>query len=55
MTTPSKNTLVTSTQITLKKAVQAALERKKKLGQYNVMWKDNKIVTQGEDAPQNLK
>lgn len=55
MITPSKNTLVQSTQNTLKKAVQSALERKKKLGQYNVMWKDNKVVTQGEDAPQIQK
>lgn len=55
MTTQSNNPTVQSTQKALKKAVEAALERKKKLGQYNVMWKENKIVTQGEDAPQTQK
>ncbi len=55
MTTQSKNPMIQSTQDILKKAVKAALERKQKLGQYSVMWKENKIVTQGEDAPQIQK
>lgn len=36
---------------TLREAVQQALERKRKLGQYAVIWKDGKVVLEGEDAP----
>jgi hypothetical protein len=35
----------------LQKAVTQALEKKKRLGQYSVMWKDGKPVISGEDAP----
>lgn len=45
------NETVTNTHNTLKKAVKAALERKRKLGQYSVIWRENNIITQGEDAP----
>lgn len=36
---------------TLREAVQQALERKRKLGEYAVLWKDGKVVLEGEDAP----
>ena len=55
MTTQSKKPMVQSTQDILKKAVKSALEHKQKLGQYSVMWKENKIVTQGEDVLQIQK
>ncbi|QYZ67403.1 MAG: hypothetical protein OI74_13420 [Gammaproteobacteria bacterium (ex Lamellibrachia satsuma)] len=37
----------------LREAVQEALKRKHKLGQYAVIWKDGKPVIIGEDAPTN--
>jgi hypothetical protein len=40
---------------TLQKAVAQALDRKKRLGQYAVVWKDNKPVTIGEDAPEGFR
>lgn len=36
----------------LKEAVANALEKKRKLGQYAVVWEDNKLIYRGEDAPQ---
>jgi len=36
----------------LKEAVANALEKKRKLGQYAVVWEDNKLFYRGEDAPQ---
>lgn len=47
----SRRPLIHNTQEALRKAVAAALERKRKLGHYSVIWRDNKIVTQGDDAP----
>ena len=38
---------------TLQKAVTEALEKKKRLGHYAVVWKDGKPVATGDDAPQN--
>ncbi len=35
----------------LKDAVANALEKKRKLGQYAVVWEENKLVYKGEDAP----
>jgi hypothetical protein len=35
----------------LKQAVAQALEKKKRLGQYAVMWENGKPVLIGEDAP----
>ena len=35
----------------LKEAVANALEKKRKLGQYAVIWEDNKLVYRGEDGP----
>ena len=35
----------------LREAVRAALERKRRLGQYAVIWKDGKVVLIGKDAP----
>lgn len=40
---------------TLKRAVSEALEKKRRLGQYAVLWKDGKPVMIGEDAPINDK
>lgn len=36
----------------LKKAVSKALDKKRRLGQYAVIWSDNKPILIGEDAPQ---
>ena len=36
---------------TLHQAVGKALERKRRLGQYAVIWQDGKPVGTGEDAP----
>ncbi|TQV61602.1 MAG: hypothetical protein FNT29_11115 [Halothiobacillaceae bacterium] len=35
----------------LQRAVDKALERKRRLGQYAVIWRDGKPLLQGEDAP----
>ncbi|MCY4199686.1 MAG: hypothetical protein OXE81_00320 [Gammaproteobacteria bacterium] len=35
----------------LNKAVAEALDRKRKLGQYAVFWRDGEIVYEGPDAP----
>ncbi len=39
----------------LQKAVTKALEKKRRLGQYAVIWRDGKPVFIGEDAPINTK
>lgn len=36
----------------LKKAVADTLEKKRRLGQYAVIWRDGKPVVIGNDAPQ---
>lgn len=36
---------------TLRRAVSKALEKKRRLGQYAVVWRDGKPVRIGEDAP----
>ena len=38
---------------TLKTAVEKTLDRKRRLGQYVVIWKDDKEVMLGEDAPKS--
>ena len=35
----------------LREAVRQALDRKKRLGQYAVVWRDGQLVYIGEDAP----
>lgn len=35
----------------LKRAVAEALERKRKLGQYAVIWREGRVVCTGSDAP----
>jgi len=40
---------------TLKRAVAEALEKKRRLGQYAVLWKNGKPVMIGDDAPENDK
>jgi hypothetical protein len=35
----------------LTRAVAEALERKRRLGQYAVMWRDGRVVCIGPDAP----
>lgn len=37
----------------LQKAVTQALEKKRRLGQYAVIWRDGKAVMIGEDAPES--
>ena len=49
MNTPSDESILILE--TLKKAVDKALDKKKRLGQYAVVWKDNKPLLIGEDAP----
>ena len=39
---------------TLKGAVAQTLDRKKRLGQYAVIWDNGKPVAVGEDAPKEL-
>ena len=36
---------------TLRQSVAKTLEKKRRLGQYAVIWKDGKPVMTGEDAP----
>jgi len=36
---------------TLQQAVAEALEKKRKLGQYAVIWDENKPIAKGDDAP----
>jgi hypothetical protein len=45
------NSTVENTHDSLKRAVHKALERKRKLGQYTVQWRENKILIHGQDAP----
>ena len=37
---------------TLKKVAAKTLEKKRRLGQYAVIWRDGKAIAVGEDAPQ---
>jgi hypothetical protein len=39
----------------LRQAVSKALERKRRLGQYSVQWKDNSPFIEGDDAPEHLR
>ncbi|TAN80280.1 MAG: hypothetical protein EPN14_05405 [Gallionella sp.] len=39
----------------LRQAVAKTLERKRRLGQYAVLWIHNKPVAVGDDAPQTLR
>jgi len=49
MNTPSQDTQ--KMLDVMRKAVEKALDRKKRLGQYAVIWQDGKPVLVGEDAP----
>lgn len=40
---------------TLKTAVNKTLDKKKRLGQYAVIWQDDKPVLVGADRPEKLK
>jgi len=42
-------------QEALNKAIANALEKKRKLGQYAVMWENNQVVYKGDDAPDSKK
>jgi len=56
MSATSKKTLSKEGQIllgSLQKAVAQTLEKKKRLGQYAVIWQEGKPIVTGEDAPQN--
>jgi hypothetical protein len=39
-------------QATLKKAVANALEKKRRFGQYSIVWENNQLTYKGNDAPQ---
>jgi len=57
MSATSKKNLSKEGQIllgSLQKAVAQTLEKKKRLGQYAVVWRDGKPVVTGEDVPQNI-
>lgn len=51
----SKKASIKDIQDTLRLATREALERKRKLGQYSVVWQNNKIIIQGDDAPSETK
>lgn len=36
----------------LKQSVTKALDKKRRLGHYSVIWQDGKPILQGDDAPQ---
>ena len=40
-------------QAALNQAIANALEKKRKLGHYAVMWENNQVVYKGDDAPQS--
>ena len=50
MNTPSQDTQ--KMLDVMRQAVEKALDRKKRLGQYAVIWQDGKPVLIGEDAPE---
>jgi len=50
-TTPSKECQLILDS--LQKAVTQALEKKRRLGQYAVVWRDGRPVMIGEDAPES--
>ncbi len=39
----------------LRQSVDEALERKRRLGQYAVFWRDGRVVCEGPDAPEPEK
>ena len=39
-------------QAALKQAVTAALDKKSRLGQYAVLWENNRLLYKGNDAPE---
>lgn len=51
----SKKTTIKDTQDTLRHAIKEALEHKRKLGQYSVIWQNNRIIIQGDDAPPEMR
>ncbi|QXP84721.1 hypothetical protein [Methylococcus sp. Mc7] len=58
MTDQPSPTIDPKTQATLdclRRAVEKALERKRRLGQYAIVWSDNGPMAVGEDAPPHLK
>lgn len=52
MKKPSEDTL--KMLATLQKAVNEALDKKKRLGQYAVIWRNNRPVAIGDNAPASL-
>ena len=54
MTDPAQHSPSTQSQLmleALQRAVTQALDRKKRLGQYAVIWRDGKPALIGDDAP----
>jgi hypothetical protein len=49
--TPDTQAMLDCLQI----AVSKTLERKRRLGQYSVQWKDNSPFIEGDDAPEYLR
>ncbi|MCC5824621.1 hypothetical protein [Alkalimonas sp.] len=47
-----KKYTVEETHTALRNAVKKALERKKKLGHYSVMWQADRLIIEGQDAPE---
>lgn len=50
---PSQESLIVLAA--LQESVTNALERKRKLGHYAVMWENNQVVYKGDDAPDSKK
>jgi hypothetical protein len=50
---PSQESLIVLAA--LQEAVTNALEKKRKLGHYAVMWENSQVVYKGDDAPDSKK
>jgi hypothetical protein len=53
--TPTPNADTQATLDCLRQAVNKALERKRRLGQYSVQWIGNAPCAVGDDAPEDLR
>ncbi len=49
--TDQTKSTIRDTHQSLRQAVKKALEHKRKLGQYSVIWRENQIIIDGQDAP----
>lgn len=54
-TSPTPDTDTQAMLECLRRTVTTTLERKRRLGQYAVLWKDNNPVAVGEDVPSEMQ